>query len=89
MTYVEKQAVSVGLPTTVNAAQLPPEKLLRLLHAGRDPGAPYTVYGHTADQMRAYRAEGVAAERERLAKWYATSGWLLDEDDVPDAMRKA
>ena len=32
---------------------------------------------------------GVAAERERLAKWYATSGWLLDEEDVSDAMRKA
>ena len=31
----------------------------------------------------------VAAERERLAKWYAETGWLLDEDDVADAMRRA
>jgi hypothetical protein len=30
----------------------------------------------------------VAAERERCARWYAEQGWLLDEEDVPDAMRK-
>jgi hypothetical protein len=30
-----------------------------------------------------------AAERERLALWYAEKGFMLDEDDVPGAMRKA
>ena len=34
------------------------------------------------------RAEGIAAEREACAKWYSDKGWLLDEDDVADAMRK-
>ena len=29
----------------------------------------------------------VAAEREECAKWYAEKGWLLDEEDVPAAIR--
>ena len=29
----------------------------------------------------------VAAEREDCAKWYAEEGWLLDEEDVPAAIR--
>lgn len=28
------------------------------------------------------------AEREACATWYDEKGWLLDEDDVADAMRK-
>ncbi len=27
------------------------------------------------------------AEREDIATWYAKEGWLLDEEDVPDAIR--
>jgi hypothetical protein len=29
-----------------------------------------------------------AAALERAAQWYVETGWLLDEDDVPDAIRK-
>ena len=28
-----------------------------------------------------------AREREKCAVWHSKEGWLLDEDDVPDAMR--
>lgn len=28
-----------------------------------------------------------AAERERIAKWYGIVGWMIDEDDVADAIR--
>ena len=45
--------------------------------------------GFSGAQMRLYALAAVAAERERCAQWYAEKGWLLDEDDVPDAMRKA
>lgn len=40
------------------------------------------------DVVRAYEA-GAAAERERLAIWYEQTGWRLDEQLVPDAMRQA
>ena len=29
----------------------------------------------------------LAEERERIASWYKDKGWLLDEEDVPDAIR--
>lgn len=32
-------------------------------------------------------AAGQAAEREAIAAWYDSEGWLLDEGDVPDAIR--
>lgn len=32
-------------------------------------------------------ALSVAKEREECAKWYAERGWLLDEEDVPAAIR--
>lgn len=31
--------------------------------------------------------EGAALEREATASWYAAEGYLLDEDDVPAAIR--
>lgn len=45
--------------------------------------------GATGRLIEAFAAAVEVAERERLAQWYAEKGWLLDEDDVPDAMRKA
>ena len=32
--------------------------------------------------------EFIYAEREACAKWYKEKGWLLDEEDVADAMLK-
>lgn len=32
-------------------------------------------------------AAGRAAEREAIAAWYNAEGWLLDEGDVPAAIR--
>ena len=37
-----------------------------------------------------YKAQieaAVLAEREACAKWYEDKGWLLDENDVADAIR--
>lgn len=38
-------------------------------------------------QLRSQLAKAVAEERESIAKWYAAEGWLLDEDDIPAAIR--
>lgn len=43
-----------------------------------------TIYGEFAMEVARRAAR---AEREACAMWYAEKGWLLDEDDVPDAMR--
>ena len=34
-----------------------------------------------------FAALAAAREREACAVWHSKEGWLLDEDDVPDAMR--
>lgn len=39
------------------------------------------------DKIERLIAAAVAAEREACAKWYAEEGYLLDEDDVPSAIR--
>lgn len=57
-----------NVPLNAGLGPLPAEQLLRLLHANRDPGQPYTVYGYTREQMLAYAAREVAAERERCVK---------------------
>ncbi len=41
----------------------------------------------TTSALDAYVTERVAEEREAIAKWYEEDGWLLDEMDVPTAIR--
>ena len=38
-------------------------------------------------KLERFYALAVAAERKECAKWYAEEGWLLDEEDVPAAIR--
>ena len=38
-------------------------------------------------KLERFYALAVAAERKECAKWYAEKGWLLDEEDVPAAIR--
>ena len=49
----------------------------------------YYEIGLDAASMVIERA--ILAERQRaaeeIAQWYATTGWQMDEDDVPDAIR--
>jgi len=39
------------------------------------------------EKLKAFEALVRADEREAIANWYRENGWLLDEDDVPDAIR--
>ena len=39
------------------------------------------------DKVESIVTMAVAKEREECAKWYAERGWLLDEEDVPAAIR--
>ncbi len=55
---------------------------------------PYDIEYPTSKLESFYRAafaKGFAAGqsdlRETVAKWHDEVGWLLDEDDVPDAIR--
>ena len=41
---------------------------------------PYARYEFFAKMV-------AAAEREAIAVWYSKEGWLLDEEDVADAIR--
>lgn len=45
------------------------------------------AYMQAIANLRAQLAKAVAEERESIAKWYADEGWLLDEDDIPAAIR--
>ena len=48
-------------------------------------GAPDGVA--TDRTLEAFANAVEAAMLERMVKWYSEHGWLLDEDDVPGAMR--
>lgn len=37
-------------------------------------------------QQQAINA-AVMAEREAIAQWYEADGWIMDESDIPDAIR--
>jgi hypothetical protein len=41
----------------------------------------------TVDHVLAFAAAIEAATIERVAQWYASKGWLMDEGDVADAIR--
>lgn len=46
------------------------------------------LWSEAQAQLRIVVGAIASVEREACAKWYAEKGWLLDEDDIPDAMRK-
>lgn len=37
--------------------------------------------------LAGFEAETRMDERQRIARWHDEEGWLLDEDDIPDAIR--
>lgn len=57
-------------------------------HYGGATGWQVIAKSYTADQMRAYAAEAVAAERERLIALAATLGWgMKGESPFEDNLR--
>lgn len=68
------------------------EMALRELAAGRcaiqsviDALGPMSLW--SKDGLEKEILKAVIAEREACAKWYEDKGWLLDENDVADAIR--
>ena len=59
--------------------------------AGAKAGGWVRQWEHMApSQRKEWEAVALAVARlvaEDCAKWYESDGWLLDEDDVPNAIR--
>lgn len=66
-----------------------PPPAFPMLREGDMETACWEVDCYTAEQMLAYAAAAVAQERERIAQWYYDYGERLDEQLVPDAIRKS
>lgn len=61
-----------------------------IIQMAREAGFDFPSEGDCFDyplEFERFYAMAVAKERDECAKWYAERGWLLDEEDVPAAIR--
>lgn len=72
---------------TISRVSIDPAIATCAKHALAIPNDDSALQEALQEALKQAKREGRAEMRERVAKWHDDTGWLLDEDDVPEAIR--